>query len=70
MGVQPEQVERQRGGPGGHPGGQSGGKRGGEPTGRRQVEQQAEHEVRGDRSTDPITVDSPEVAEGQPMEDQ
>jgi hypothetical protein len=70
MGVQPEQVERQRGGPGGHPGGQSGGTHGGEPTGGRQVEQQAEHEVRGDRSTDPITVDSPEVAEGQPMEDQ
>jgi hypothetical protein len=42
----------------------------GEPTGGRQVEQSAGHELRGARSTDPIVVDSPEVQEGQPMEDE
>jgi hypothetical protein len=68
MGVQPDRVERQQGGPGGHPGGQSGSTREGEPTGGRQVEQPAGHEVRGDRPTDPIVVDSLEIEEGQPME--
>jgi hypothetical protein len=70
MGVQLDTVERQQGRPGGHPGGQSGSTREGEPTGGRQVEHPAGHEVRGDRPTDPIMVDSPEVEEGQPMEDQ
>jgi hypothetical protein len=70
MGVQSDRVERQQGGPGGHPGGQSGSMREGEPTGGRQMEQPVGHEVRGDRPTDPIIVDSPEVEEGQRMEDQ
>jgi hypothetical protein len=73
MGVQPDRVERaerQQGGPGGHPGSQSGGTQVGEQTGERQVEQSAGHGPRGDRPADPILVDSPEVEEGQPMEDE
>ncbi len=70
MDVQSEGVERQQGGPGGHPGSQPEGTQAGEPTGGRQVDPPPGHESRGARPTDPIMVDSPEIQEGQPMEDE